>query len=79
MFYRKLKKLPRRRVKEVKMIFSNETNCLIQKLINSIEKDIEETLKKKMAAYIDATNLSAEEIADKVHGNLKYYTANKET
>lgn len=32
------------------MIFSNETNCLIQKLINSIEKDIEETLKKKMAA-----------------------------
>lgn len=61
------------------MIFSNETNCLIQKLINSIEKDIEETLKKKMAAYIDATNLSAEEIADKVLGNLKYYTANKET
>lgn len=61
------------------MIFSNETNCLIQKLINSIEKDIEETLKKKMAAYIDATTLSAEEIADKVHGNLKYYTANKET
>lgn len=61
------------------MIFSNETNCLIQKLINSIEKDIEETLKKKMAAYIDATNLSAEKIADKVLGNLKYYTANKET
>lgn len=61
------------------MIFSNETNCLIQKLINSIEKDIEETLKKKMAAYIDATTLSAEEIADKVLGNLKYYTANKET
>lgn len=61
------------------MIFSDETNSIVQDLMNSIAKDIEDTLTKKMAAYIDATNLSAEEIADKVHGNLKYYTANKET
>lgn len=61
------------------MIFSDETNSIVQDLMNSIAKDIEDTLTKKMAAHIDATTLSAEEIADKVHGNLKYYTANKET
>lgn len=51
-------------------------------IISSIKLYEIKKLKKmitKTARQIDKANLSAEKIADKVLGNLKYYTANKET
>lgn len=59
------------------MIFSDETNSIVQDLMNSIAKDIEDTLTKKMAAHIDATTLSADELADEVSEKLNQMRSKK--
>lgn len=60
------------------MIFSEQTNRLIQALMNSISKDIEEELGKKIVEHIDAIAKSADEIADKIDRRLNLLILNKE-
>lgn len=60
------------------MVFSEQTRQLIQALVYSISKDIEEELEKKIVEHIDAIAKSADEIADKIDRRLNLLILNKE-